>query len=60
MEVANFSANTVRKTGKRFAEKTDASIRYEKGMDTQRVDEGVNLALELIKEIFPDSKIKNM
>ena len=57
LEVANFSANTVRKTGKRFAEKTDASIRYEKGMDTQRVDEGVNLALELIKEIFPDSKI---
>ncbi len=57
LEVANFSANTVRKTGKRFAEKTDASIRYEKGMDTQRVDEGVNLALELIKEIFPDSKV---
>ena len=26
-------------------------------MDTQRVDEGVNLALELIKEIFPDSKV---
>ena len=57
LEVANFSAGTIRKTGKRFAEKTDASIRYEKGMDTQRVDEGLNLALELIKEIFPDSKI---
>ena len=57
LEVANFSANTIRKTGKRFAEKTEASIRYEKGIDTQRVDEGVNLALRLIKEIFPDSKI---
>ena len=57
LEVANFSAGTIRKTGKRFAEKTDASIRYEKGIDTQRVDEGLNLALELIKEIFPDSKI---
>ena len=57
LEVANFSADEIRKTGKRFAEKTDASIRYEKGIDTQRVDEGVNLALELIKEIFPDSKI---
>ncbi|MBQ2639689.1 MAG: phenylalanine--tRNA ligase subunit beta [Bacilli bacterium] len=57
LEVANFSANTIRKTGKRFAEKTDSSIRYEKGIDTQRVDQGVNLALELIKEIFPDSKI---
>ena len=57
LEVANFSAGTIRKTGMRFAEKTDASIRYEKGIDTQRVDEGLNLALELIKEIFPDSKI---
>ena len=57
LEVANFSADEIRKTGKRFAEKTDASIRYEKGIDTQRVDDGLNLALELIKEIFPDSKI---
>ena len=57
LEVANFSADTIRQTGKRFAEKTDAAIRYEKGLDTQRVDEGVNLALRLIKEIFPDSKI---
>ena len=57
LEVANFSADEIRKTGKRFAEKTDASIRYEKGIDTQRVDEGLNLALRLIKEIFPDSKI---
>ena len=57
LEVANFTAGTIRKTGKRFAEKTDSSIRYEKGIDTQRVDEGLNLALTLIKEIFPDSKI---
>ena len=57
LEVANFSADTIRQTGKRFAEKTDAAIRYEKGIDTQRVDEGLNLALSLIKEIFPDSKI---
>ena len=57
LEIANFSADAIRNTGKRFAEKTDASIRYEKGIDTQRVDEGLNLALELIKEIFPESKI---
>ncbi len=57
LEVANFEASVIRKTGKRFAEKTDSSIRYEKGIDTERVDQGVNLALSLIKEIFPDSKI---
>ena len=57
LEVANFSASTIRKSGKRFDEKTDSSIRYEKNIDTERVDEGLNLALTLIKEIFPESKI---
>ena len=51
LEVANFSADTVRQTDKKFAEKTEASMRFEKGVDTQRVDEGLNLALRLIKEI---------
>ena len=57
LEVANFTAKTIRKTGNRFDEKTDASIRYEKNLDTQRVEEGLNLALALFKEIFPESKI---
>ena len=57
LEVANFTAKSIRKTGKRFDEKTDASIRYEKNIDTQRVDDGLSLALELFKEIFPESKI---
>lgn len=53
LEVANFTPSSIRKTGKRFLEKTDASIRYEKGLDTKRVDIGVNLALSLFKSIFP-------
>ena len=57
LEVANFSASTIRKSGKRFDEKTDASIRYEKNIDTDRVDLGVSLALSLFKEIFPESKV---
>lgn len=57
LEVANFSASTIRKSGKKFDEKTDASIRYEKGIDTNRVDLGITLALELFKEIYPDSKV---
>jgi len=57
LEVANFTATTIRKSGKRFDEKTDASIRFEKNIDTERVDLGVSLALELIKELFPESKI---
>ena len=57
LEVANFAAGTIRKTGKRFAEKTDASIRYEKNIDTDRIDQGIALALQLFKEIFPKSKV---
>ncbi len=57
LEVANFTAGTIRKTGKRFDEKTDASIRYEKNMDTERVDLGVSMSLQLIKELFKESKV---
>ena len=57
LEVANFTAETIRKTGKRFDEKTDSSIRYEKNIDTERVDLGLSMALSLIKEFYPESKI---
>ena len=57
VEVANFVASTIRKTGKRFDEKTDASIRYEKNLDTERVSQGISLALILFKELFPESKV---
>lgn len=57
LEIANFSADTIRKSERRFDEKTDASIRYEKNIDTERVTDGINLAIKLFKEIFPESKI---
>lgn len=57
IEIANFIASTIRKTGKRFDEKTDASIRYEKNLDTERVSQGIALAIQLFAEIFPESKV---
>ncbi len=57
LEAASFAATGIRKTTKRFDEKTDSSIRYEKGIDTQRVDLGLSLALSLFKEIYPECKI---
>ena len=56
LEVANFSAPGIRKTERRFDEKTDSSLRYDKGIDTQRVDLGVDLALKLFKEIYPNCR----
>lgn len=57
LECANFTASTIRKSSKRFDEKTDSSIRYEKNIDTERVDLAISLALSLFKELFPDSTI---
>ena len=57
LEAAAFTAPGIRKTSRRFAEKTDASMRYEKGIDTQRVDLGLAMALQLFKEIYPECKI---
>ena len=57
LEVANFTATTIRKSGKRFDEKTDSAIRYEKNIDTCRVDQGLALALQMFKEFFEDSKV---
>lgn len=57
LEVATFTAPGIRRTVRRFNEKTDAAMRYDKGMDTQRVDLGVDLALRLFKEIYPECRV---
>ncbi|MBR2990145.1 MAG: phenylalanine--tRNA ligase subunit beta [Solobacterium sp.] len=57
LEIANFTAQTVRKTGARFNEKTDAAMRYEKNLDTQRVDDGLALSLQLFRELYPECRI---
>lgn len=56
LEVANFTPESIRKTEKRFGEKTDAGIRFEKGIDTERVDAGLTLAVALFKNIYPEGK----
>jgi len=57
IEAANFSASSIRKTDKRFDEKTDAAIRYEKGIDTQRCDQAIAMTLALFNEIYPESRV---
>ena len=57
LEVADFTAPGIRRTEREFDEKTDSGMRYEKGIDTQRVDLGLDLALRLFKEIYPECSI---
>lgn len=54
LECAVFTAPGIRRTTAYFNEKTDAALRYEKGIDTQRADLGVSMALSLFKEIYPE------
>ena len=54
LECAVFPAPGIRRTTAYFNEKTDAALRYEKGIDTQRAGLGVSMALSLFKEIYPD------
>ncbi len=56
LEVADFAAAGIRRTERKFDEKTDAAQRYDKGVDTQRVELGVCLALNLFKEIYPECR----
>lgn len=57
LEIANFSPNTIRKTEQRFGEKTDSGIRFEKGIDTERIDIALDLSLDLFNKIYPENKI---
>ena len=57
LECAVFTAPGIRRTTAYFNEKTDAALRYEKGIDTQRADLGVSMALSLFREIYPECVI---
>lgn len=57
LEVANFSAMGIRRTAQRFDLRTEASSRYEKGADPQRVTDGVMLAIAMFRSEFPEAEI---
>ncbi len=49
-ESAKFSRDNVRKTARTLGQRTDASARYEKGVDYLSVENGMNRALHFISE----------
>ncbi len=57
MEIANFNALSVRKTTQRFNVRTEASSRYEKSIDPQRVDSAVSVAVQMFKKYFPQCTV---
>jgi phenylalanyl-tRNA synthetase beta chain len=57
LEIANFDAIGIRRTASRYDSRTDAATRYEKGIDPQRIDIALSVAMKLFAEIFPNLKI---
>ena len=57
LEAANFDFINVRKTSMRLGLRTEASIRFEKGLDPNFAELGMARALELIAKIIPGAKV---
>jgi phenylalanyl-tRNA synthetase beta chain len=58
LEAANFRPQLIRRASQRLGLRTDASARYEKGLDTQRVDLAVGLFLHLLPQIAPGATVE--
>lgn len=57
LEIANFNAMNIRHTASVFASRTESAIRYEKGLDPERCDVALSIAIENFKEIYPEMSI---
>lgn len=57
LEVANFDAIGTRRTATHFGLRTESSARFEKALDTQRVDQALGLMVALLKDLMPEAKL---
>lgn len=57
LETASFRARPVRRTTQQLGLRTEASARFEKDLDTQRVTEAVGLFLRLLGDIAPSAVV---
>ncbi len=57
LELASFNALAVRRTAQRHGLRTESSTRFEKNIDTARVDQAIALAHSLILELAPSARL---
>lgn len=57
LEVANFESTGVRRTALRYDNRTEASSRYEKGVDPERCDQALSMTMEMFSELYPEMKV---
>ncbi|MDR2584593.1 MAG: phenylalanine--tRNA ligase subunit beta [Fibromonadaceae bacterium] len=52
LEIANFDSKGIRHTAMRYEVRTEAAIRYEKGIDPERCDIALSLAMQMFADFF--------
>jgi phenylalanyl-tRNA synthetase beta chain len=57
LEIANFEAIGIRRTATRYEVRTEAAIRYEKGIDPERGDITLSLAMKMFEDFFPGMSV---
>jgi len=57
LESANFNYTSIRKTSGKLGLRSEASMRYEKGLDPNLCEVALMRAVELIKQIVPGAKV---
>ena len=57
LEMASFSAPVVRRSSQRLGVRSEASSRFEKAVDTQRIDQGLAMFLSLLQAIQPGARV---
>jgi phenylalanyl-tRNA synthetase beta chain len=57
LESANFDYTSIRKTSTKLGLRSEASMRYEKGLDPNLCEVALARAVELIKQIVPGAKV---
>lgn len=60
LEAATFRPGPVRRATQRLGLRTEASARFEKALDTQRVDQAIGLFLHLLREVVPNAVVSGM
>ena len=56
LEIANFEPKGIRRTTQRYQSRTEASARYEKGIDIERIDMAYNMTMAMFKELYPEMR----
>jgi phenylalanyl-tRNA synthetase beta chain len=60
LEAASFRPAPIRRATQRLGVRTEASARFEKGLDTQRVDAAVGLFVRLLTDAAPGARVLGM